>query len=160
MEILFYAFLTFFTVVFMEGFAWFTHKYIMHGLMWHWHKSHHRPHPHEGLEKNDLFALIFALPAVGLMVWGGQVPAYRFVFFIGLGILVYGILYFVFHDIIVHRRIKIRFKAQNPYLIRIMRAHYIHHRTPTKEGSQAFGFLYAARKYDPIPSSKQEKGQA
>ena len=30
------------TVAFMEAFAWWVHKYIMHGEMgWGWHKSHH-----------------------------------------------------------------------------------------------------------------------
>jgi hypothetical protein len=44
--------------VFMEGVAWFTHKYIMHGFLWYLHQDHHQPH--EGLvEKNDLFFLIF-----------------------------------------------------------------------------------------------------
>lgn len=26
----------------MEGVAWFTHKYIMHGLLWTLHKDHHK----------------------------------------------------------------------------------------------------------------------
>ncbi len=29
------------TFVFMEGVAWFSHKYIMHGLLWFLHKDHH-----------------------------------------------------------------------------------------------------------------------
>ena len=33
------------TVAFMEVFAWWVHKYIMHGEMgWGWHKSHHEPY--------------------------------------------------------------------------------------------------------------------
>ena len=30
------------TFIFMEGVAWFTHKYVMHGFLWSWHKSHHK----------------------------------------------------------------------------------------------------------------------
>lgn len=30
---------------------------------------------------------------------------------------------------------------------RIMRAHYLHHEKHTKEGAEAFGFLYAPKKY-------------
>jgi len=146
MNSLLYFLLCLGTVVLMEGVAWFTHKYLMHGLLWSWHKSHHRHPPHRGLERNDLFALLFSLPAIGLMVAGGQTQ-WRFLFFIGLGILLYGLLYFVFHDIIVHRRIRLRFKARHPYLRRIMRAHYMHHRTHSREGAEAFGFLYAIRKY-------------
>ena len=40
----------------MEGVAWFTHKYLMHGPLWFLHESHHVPH-RGGLEKNDWFAV-------------------------------------------------------------------------------------------------------
>jgi len=73
---------------------------------------------------------------------------YSWLKFIGFGILAYGIFYFVFHDVIVHRRIKIPFKARSQYMKRIMNAHYIHHETHTKEGGKAFGFLYAPKKYE------------
>ena len=45
-------------LVFMEGWAWFAHKYIMHGWGWGWHRDHHEPHDNV-LEKNDLFAVVF-----------------------------------------------------------------------------------------------------
>ncbi len=131
--------------ILMEGVAWFTHKYIMHGFMWRWHRSHHRVHPHP-LERNDLFALVFSLPSITLIVLG-----YNYVDwlkFIGFGILAYGIFYFIFHDVIVHRRIKIPFKANSKYLKRIIKAHYVHHETHSKEGAKAFGFLYAPKKYE------------
>jgi beta-carotene 3-hydroxylase len=60
----------------------------------------------------------------------------------------YGVAYVVFHDIIVHRRIKINFKATSPYLKRIMNAHYVHHKVHTKHGGKAFGFLFAPKEYD------------
>ena len=44
-------------VLFMEGFAWATHKYVMHSWGWGWHKSHHEPHSGP-VEKNDLYALV------------------------------------------------------------------------------------------------------
>lgn len=134
------------TTIFMECFAWFTHKYIMHGPMWFWHKSHHVPHDH-ALERNDLFVLLFSIPAVLGFVIGTQVPGWEFMSYVGAGVILYGILYFVFHDVIVHHRIKIPFKPQNEYLKSIMRAHYIHHRTKGREGAEAFGFLYASAKY-------------
>ncbi|MEC8534019.1 MAG: hypothetical protein VXZ00_08460 [Pseudomonadota bacterium] len=57
----------------MEAFAWIMHRYVMHGFLWSWHRSHHEPHDHP-LEKNDLFAVVFAAPAivmvaVGLHLW-------------------------------------------------------------------------------------------
>ncbi|MDN5204081.1 sterol desaturase family protein [Fulvivirgaceae bacterium BMA10] len=135
------------TFFFMEGVAWFTHKYIMHGFLWSWHKSHHSVHKH-ALERNDLFALVFSLPAITLMFIGTFYENLEILFYFGVGVTAYGIFYFIFHDVIVHRRIKINFKAKSRYLRRIMRAHYVHHEKHTKEGCEAFGFLYAPKKYE------------
>jgi beta-carotene 3-hydroxylase len=147
MELAFYVFLVVLTFFFMEGVAWFTHKYIMHGFLWNWHASHHKVHKHT-LEKNDLFALVFSVPAIVLIVVGSEFPELRFLFFIGIGVTAYGIFYLIFHDIIVHRRIKIKYMARSRYMKRIMNAHYIHHKVHTKYGAEAFGFLFAPRKYE------------
>lgn len=135
------------TFFFMEGVAWFTHKYIMHGVLWIWHEDHHRPH--KGFfEKNDYFAIVFALFSIGFFAAGTFVSGLEFLFWIGLGVLAYGIFYFIFHDVIVHRRVKIKFVARSRYMKRIMRAHYIHHKVHTRRGAEAFGFLYAPKKYE------------
>ncbi len=145
--ILIYLSLWFGTFLFMEAFAWFTHKYIMHGIMWNWHHSHHNHHQNI-LEKNDLFSVIFAIISISTIIIGAEFPTFWYLLWIGLGIATYGIFYFIFHDIIVHRRIKIKFKSKNPYINRLIRAHYIHHTVHTKEGAEAFGFLYALKKYE------------
>lgn len=135
------------TFLFMEFVAWFTHKYIMHGFLWTWHKSHHSIR--KGLfERNDLFALVFSIPAIILIITGSYYGVDSLIY-IGFGVTAYGIFYIVFHDIIVHRRINIKYKATSDYMKRIINAHYIHHRKHTKEGGEAFGFLYAPRKYAP-----------
>lgn len=134
-------------VIGMEGAAWFTHKYVMHGFLWRWHKSHHTPHNHR-FELNDLFAVVFSIPAVALIVLGFELENAGFLAAIGLGISTYGLIYFLFHDILVHRRVKFKFKAGSPYLRRIIRAHHIHHSKRTKEGCEAFGFIYAPSKYE------------
>jgi beta-carotene 3-hydroxylase len=134
------------TFLFMEGVAWFTHKYIMHGILWTWHRSHHKAHKHF-FERNDLFAVVFSIPSIVLIVMGFQIESLEILRYFGFGILGYGIFYSIFHDIIVHRRIKIKFKAKSEYMKRIMNAHYVHHKTHTKEGAEAFGFLYAPKKY-------------
>ena len=133
--------------VFMEFVAWFTHKYIMHGFLWTWHRSHHKVHSHT-LERNDLFAVVFSLPSILLIYFGFNDPSISWLQYIGYGIMGYGIFYFLFHDVIVHRRIKIPFKPKGKYLKRIIRAHYVHHEKHTKEGGEAFGFLYAPSKYE------------
>ena len=66
----------------------------------------------------------------------------------GFGILGYGIFYFVFHDVIVHQRIKWRPKNRSHYLNRMIKAHYIHHLKRTKEDCEAFGFLYVPKKFE------------
>ena len=58
---MFYLALVILSFVGMEFMAWFTHKYIMHGLLWNWHEDHHKPHHEKNgfFEKNDLFFSCF-----------------------------------------------------------------------------------------------------
>jgi beta-carotene 3-hydroxylase len=67
-------------------------------------------------------------------------------FWIGLGISIYGIIYFVFHDWFIHNRLK-SFKTTNSYLLGIRRAHKIHHKSTEKNPSEEFGLLLASKKY-------------
>lgn len=134
------------TFIFMEGVAWFTHKYIMHGFLWNLHKSHHKVHKYF-FEMNDLFAVMFSIPSIILIYIGYTYESFYILKYFGIGIFLYGIAYIIFHDIIVHRRIKINFKAKGSYLKRIMNAHYTHHKVHSKENAKAFGFLYAPKKY-------------
>ncbi len=143
------------TFLFMEGVAWFTHKYIMHGFLWSWHHSHHSLR-HGWLERNDLFALVFSLPAVALIVTGYEVPSLFFLRYVGFGVTAYGVFYLLFHDILVHQRIPFKFRAKHPYLKRMIRAHYIHHAKHTKEDCEAFGFLYAPPKFDERAAKKNQ----
>jgi len=62
-------------------------------------------------------------------------------FFIGLGISIYGGIYFIIHDWFVHRRIK-TFKSNNTYLAAVRKAHKIHHKNQAKEKGRAFGLLF------------------
>ncbi|MFT4738171.1 MAG: beta-carotene 3-hydroxylase [Cyclobacteriaceae bacterium] len=146
MQLLINTLLVLGTFFFMEAVAWATHKYVMHGILWSWHRSHHKVHPH-ALEMNDLFAVVFSIPSIVLIVVGFEIPEVFWLRFVGFGVLAYGLFYFIFHDIIVHRRIKISFKAKSAYMKRIMNAHYVHHEVHSKGGARAFGFLYAPEKY-------------
>ena len=136
------------TFLFWEFIAWFTHKYIMHGLLWSWHKSHHTIQDHV-LERNDLFALVFSIPSIGLIYYASLVNHNSYLIAVGIGIFCYGAFYLIFHDIIVHQRMKWRPKKRSKYLERMIHAHYVHHRKHTKDGCEAFGFLIAPKKYEP-----------
>lgn len=136
------------TFLLWEGVAWFSHKYIMHGFLWTWHKSHHTVHQ-SFFERNDLFAVVFSLPSIALIAYFTLVKYNPYLVAVGVGIFCYGLFYFIFHDVIVHQRLRWRPRKQSRYLRRMIHAHYIHHNRHTKEGCQAFGFLWAPGKYEP-----------
>ena len=52
----------------MEFVAWFSHKYIMHGFLWVWHKDHHKKEHDSWFEMNDLFFVVYALMSFGFVV--------------------------------------------------------------------------------------------
>lgn len=142
--------------VMMEGATWIIHKYIMHGLLWSLHKDHH-DHSNEGaLEKNDYFFVIFAVPTIALMYFG-SLKGFDYLFFIGLGIMLYGMAYFFVHDIFIHQRIKFLNKIKLPYLLALRRAHKQHHKHLGKEGGECFGFLYVPLKYFKMYSNPSKR---
>lgn len=132
----------------MEGVAWFTHKFVMHGLLWSWHKDHHQPeHKHGWWERNDLFFLVFAIPSITLFFFGVNNFAAP-MFWIGLGILVYGMAYFFVHDIFIHQRFPPILKyTDNAYFRAIRKAHKVHHKHMGKEHGECFGMLLVPFKY-------------
>ena len=144
------------TFLFWELVAWFTHKYVMHGFLWTWHQSHHKVQD-KALEKNDLFALVFSLPSIGLFYYFTLVDYNPYMISVAIGIFCYGLFYLIFHDIIVHQRLRWRPARHSKYLQRMIHAHYIHHSKHSKEGCEAFGFLYAPKKYEPKSFTFREK---
>lgn len=132
------------TVALMEGFAYAAHRWIMHGPGWFLHKSHHRPRL-GNWELNDLYAAIFAVPSIILLLGGVQLDWWPGCAWIGAGIAAYGAIYFGFHDWIVHQRLPGRFVARSTYMKRIVQAHRLHHVVETKHGTVSFGFLIAPK---------------
>lgn len=128
------------TFVAMEGVAYLAHRYVMHGFLWSLHQSHHRRHDVR-FEKNDWFAVFFAAPSI-LMIYIGVHGAWP-ALWVGLGMTAYGVMYFFFHDLIVHQRLRFRFIPRFGYMRRIVQAHRLHHAIETKDGGVSFGFLYA-----------------
>jgi len=84
----------------MEAVAWLTHKYVMHGLLWHLHEDHHKKNPSSFFEKNDYFFVIFAVPGMLCILLGSLLPAVQLLLYVGLGITLYGMAYFWVHDIL------------------------------------------------------------
>ena len=132
------------TFFFMEFMAWFTHKFVMHGLLWYLHRDHHQGH--EGFfEKNDAFFLIFAVPSAYCYMTGLMNHDFRL--YIGIGISLYGLAYFLVHDIIIHQRFKLFRNWNNKYILGIRRAHKIHHKHFNKEDGENFGMLIVPLRY-------------
>ncbi len=134
------------TFLLMEVITWCTHKYVMHGFLWYLHEDHHQPkYPHI-FEKNDTFFVIFAIPSI-LLFYFGAYPSLNYLFFIGLGILLYGAAYFLVHDVLIHQRLKWFKNIRSPYLKALRKAHKVHHKHLGKEDGECFGMLYVPRKY-------------
>lgn len=132
---------TLLTVAGMEVFAWWAHRFIMHEWGWGWHRSHHEER--EGLfEKNDLYAVVFAGFAIFLFALGHLLAAPLITAF-ATGITIYGFLYFVVHDGLVHQRWPFRHIPHRGYAKRLVQAHRLHHAVHGREHGVSFGFLYA-----------------
>jgi beta-carotene 3-hydroxylase len=131
------------TVLAMEGVAWASHKYAMHGFAWAWHRDHHEPH-RAGLQKNDRFALVGAALSIGLFAFGSPMIVGADAWWpgpwLGLGMLLYGLLYTLVHDGLVHQRC-FRWVPQGGYAKRLVQAHRLHHAAASKHGGVSFGFL-------------------
>jgi beta-carotene 3-hydroxylase len=128
----------------MEFSGWFIHKYIMHGPLWKIHKTHHQPSK-TYFELNDLFSLLFGSVSIILIIIGVENFDYRF--WIGVGISLYGLLYFIIHDVLVHRRVRWFERPNNNFLLGIFRAHQAHHATNKKEDAVSFGLFIVHKKY-------------
>ena len=143
---LFYIIITLSTFVCMELVTWLTHKYVMHGFLWYLHEDHHQPRYLSIFEKNDWFFVIFSIPSI-LLFYFGLSPDLNAFFFVGLGILLYGMAYFFIHEIIIHQRIKWFSRTQIKYFKGLRKAHKIHHKHLGKEQGECFGMLYVPLKY-------------
>ncbi len=146
MHTLFWILIFLGTYCFMEFMAWFTHKYVMHGFLWSLHKDHHKKDHDSWFERNDAFFVFYAVVSIGFFLlwkytsfWAG-LP-------IGIGIFVYGLSYFIVHDIFIHQRFKLFRNANNWYAKGVRRAHKMHHKHLGKKDGECFGMLIVPFKY-------------
>ena len=145
MNWLLYILIVLLTFFLMEGVAWLTHKYVMHKWLWYLHEDHHKKQP-GFFEKNDAFFLIFAIPSFLSILLGTMYEVY-WVVCIGAGIALYGMAYFIVHDIIIHQRFKLFTRTNNPFIRTVRWAHKMHHKHLDKEDGESFGMLIVNKKY-------------
>jgi len=145
------------TIFCMELVAWLAHKFLMHGFLWIWHEDHHQPHVESGpfFQKNDLFFLVFAIPSAASYIIGLSTPQ-TWLLFVGIGISIYGVIYFLIHDVYIHQRFSWFRHLDNPYSRAILKAHGAHHAHTGKEAGESFGLLLVSKKY----FAKRKKGES
>lgn len=143
---------------FMEFVAWSNHKFVMHGFLWKWHADHHiNDHKKNasqtelykpGFEKNDYFFLVYAIPAIILLLLGFYFAISPLIA-IGIGISLYGVTYFLIHDVMIHQRLKIPFLSniRSPYFQAIVKAHLAHHRGKNIRDFDNYGLLIFQRRF-------------
>ena len=146
MQLFFWIFIFFGTFFIMEFNAWFTHKYIMHGFLWSLHKDHHHKDHNSWFERNDAFFIFYAVVSM-ICFYFWSYEGIWFTLPIGLGILLYGIAYFIVHDIFIHQRFKWLRNIDNKYARGVRRAHKIHHKHLGKNDGENFGMLFVPKKY-------------
>ena len=91
----------------MEAVSYATHRWVMHGFAIGWHRSHHALRAGR-FERNDLFPIVFSLPAVALLGAAavGVTPAWTW--WAGAGVTAYGAAYLALHELVIHRRLAVR----------------------------------------------------
>lgn len=130
----------------MEIVSYLVHRYLFHGILWNIHASHHKP-THGRFEANDLFSLFFATISIGMMYGGSGDPLHATLFAVGAGIALYGILYFIIHDLFAHKRF-MPFRSDSRVMRLIRRAHQRHHQSVDKHGQEPYGlFLFPYDRY-------------
>lgn len=110
----------------MELVSYAAHRWLMHGPGMVWHRSHHAA-PTGRFERNDLYPLCFAVVGVALFA----VPALGWVrdlFWVGVGVTVYGAIYLFVHDLYIHRRAPVPVPRLR-YLQWLKSSHAMHHQT-------------------------------
>jgi beta-carotene 3-hydroxylase len=135
--LIFVFILTFMT---MEFLAWLLHKYVMHGFLWCLHQDHHVRNKNRRWEKNDFFALVFAVPSF-LFILFDKINGMPLLGIIGYGIMAYGGVYFLVHEVIIHRRLILFSRVNHWYIQALNSAHKVHHSVYEKNNTGNFGML-------------------
>ncbi len=118
--------------VVMEPLTYCAHRWLMHGVGWVLHRSHHQVLAAR-FEANDLFPVIFAaFTMLMLALANGWRPLWA----IGTGITIYGATYMFVHDAVIHRRLPVPAFVLT-LLTPLRNAHRIHH----LYGGEPYGML-------------------
>lgn len=129
----------------MEFVAWALHKFVMHGFLWHLHEDHHVKEP-GFFEKNDAFFLVFAIPSFLFFLFG-TIYTLPILISVAAGVTLYGLAYFLVHEVFIHQRFKWFRNSNNIYFRSVLLAHKMHHKHLGKHEGESFGMLIIHPKY-------------
>ena len=126
--------------VVMEPLTYAAHRWLMHGVGWVWHRSHHRRRAEpsgwvQRFEANDWFPVVFAAATVALMAVGSAAHPLHWLMPLGVGVTAYGATYAFVHDLYIHGRF-VTLPVLRP-LEYLREAHALHHRF----GGEPYGML-------------------
>ena len=121
--------------VLMEPAAYLVHRFVMHGRLGAWHRSHHQVRT-STFEANDLYPVVGAAISIVVIALGTTVDSLAALAWVGAGISLYGAGYLLVHDLYIHRRV--RFGWRWTPLERVREAHRIHHLW----AGEPYGFLF------------------
>jgi len=137
----------------MEFVSYLLHRYVYHGFLWIFHKSHHRP-PDGPFEWNDIFPFVIACSTILLMAFAVGSPERSDLLAMSIGMTMFGFVYIVIHDLYVHRRMKsLTFKI--PYLMNVKKAHMVHHAF----GGEPFGLLVFSPRHLKREVTRDDRGE-
>jgi beta-carotene 3-hydroxylase len=126
----------------MEPVTYAAHRWVMHGIGWVWHSSHHRRRPGaapsaggQRFEANDWFPVVFAGITILLMAAGSATHPLAWLIPMGVGVTAYGAAYAFVHDLYIHGRF-VRLPVIRPFEY-LREAHALHHRF----GREPYGML-------------------
>ena len=119
----------------MEAVSYSAHRWVMHGGAMAWHRSHHAP-PAGRFERNDVFPVVFSLPAIGLFVSAATGLTPPWTWWAAAGVTTYGVTYLVIHELAIHRRLDARI-PDTRYVRWLRTSHAAHH----IDGGEPYGML-------------------
>ena len=132
------------TLVAYEPFMAVLHRFLFHGPLWCWHKSHHEHPSARQLVRNDFLWVWPLSVSVLLMTFGGPVLVG-----VGIGTAAYVAAYIVAHDGIAHGRFWVpHFLRRLPLFRVVAETHGLHHRDGRSGvGATPFGVYLAGLEY-------------
>lgn len=126
----------------MEAVTYVVHRFVMHGALEQWHMSHHRNAANTFADKapepNDVFPLAFSVVVIVAFWTGFNVVGFGWLLPLFVGVTLYGVVYTVVHDGIIHGRIRWMKRIDTSWSTRLATAHRSHHRC----NGEPYGMLF------------------